>query len=870
MEALAAIGLASNVLQFTEYTSKLFFTAQQLYRSATGTTGETQELERVHKSLRAFSVNFIASNGFHAPIHAEELISESHATALRNLATDCKAVCDELIEVLERLRLADGRWRAFASFKVAMKSMHGNKKIAEMEARIDRFQKAIASHFLPILRYDMDCETCHHQLNLVYSAQQSALMGAVISLRNESYRLSFNQSEKIGHVFEKLSHIEDTLREQQQEDEGQDVGIMAPSASDHQSPQLLGHLRPTSGQSDRTAAKMQVLAESMSSISLTQKTLQDIAREQAFLASLTFPSRPVRHDSIPLAHRETFKWALKSVRPSSPLEGQENDRGQTRLASWLVHGDGIFWVSGKAGSGKSTLMKFIVDHAQTESMLQEWAHPKQAVLASHFFWTAGTSMQKSELGLLRTLLYDVFRICPDLIPETCAERWTEAGTATSCFNTEWTSHELMGILKRIARASSMQVRFCFFVDGLDEFEGNHDDLSATLQALAGSKNFKICLSSRPWNIFEDLFGHDTTRKLYIHELTQKDIQRFTTSRLEGHPLWNSSRFNSNFKASIIEEITERAQGVFLWVFLVTNSLRNGLSNGDTKFDLHSRLRSLPTDLDKFFKHMLGLVDPIYWEKMAHTLRIAINAKEPLHFLIFNMIEQEYDKSQSEELWCDLNDLDKIIMDPEEYECDQCRRRINARCGGLMSINPSGKVEFLHRTVRDFLLLREISDYLEAKSSVSFKPNIITLRAFISVVQTNPDSFAFRFLGRRETLRQALQYANDALEEDHDAAFAELEGFNLWAHSELFETNSESENTSPLEQMFRQEVLKAGIEEFVHMKLQDSKSYFDNLGYSPLNLVLKEGSLTPKHIRIVASLIKADKTLKIHDPVSKFI
>lgn len=68
-----------------------------------------------------------------------------------------------------------------------------------------------------------------------------------------------------------------------------------------------------------------------------------------------------------------------------------------------------------------------------------------------------------------------------------------------------------------------------------------------------------------------------------------------------------------------KHVVERAQGVFLLVFLVTRSLRDGLGNGDPIRGLQQRLKALPTDVEQSFLHMLGLVDRFYHRSMARTL-----------------------------------------------------------------------------------------------------------------------------------------------------------------------------------------------------------------------------------------------------------
>jgi hypothetical protein len=44
-----------------------------------------------------------------------------------------------------------------------------------------------------------------------------------------------------------------------------------------------------------------------------------------------------------------------------------------RFIEWLSSGDGIFHISGKLGSGKSTLMKYLFNHPRTKIELSRWA-----------------------------------------------------------------------------------------------------------------------------------------------------------------------------------------------------------------------------------------------------------------------------------------------------------------------------------------------------------------------------------------------------------------------------------------------------------------------------------------------------------------
>jgi hypothetical protein len=199
------------------------------------------------------------------------------------------------------------------------------------------------------------------------------------------------------------------------------------------------------------------LENKMSQLDLSR---QDLITQQAILGSLSFENRPARHSSIPQAHKETFKWIFKN-----PYTTNES----TKFRAWLREGEGFFWISGKPGSGKSTLMKYIAESDTTKGELLKWSYPKRTVVGCHYFWSPGAPIQKSQEGLLRTLLYDIFRQCPEQIEPSCDSRWS--GNRDD----EWTVSELHQVLGRVSRGQDLPFNFCFFIDGMDEYEGDHID-----------------------------------------------------------------------------------------------------------------------------------------------------------------------------------------------------------------------------------------------------------------------------------------------------------------------------------------------------------------------------------------------------------
>lgn len=478
--------------------------------------------------------------------------------------------------------------------------------------------------------------------------------------------------------------------------------------------------------SDVASASTQMadLEKTMSQLEISRES---VGRDLALVRSLSFKARTIRHDAIPVAHQETFQWVFNAKdHENGTADSKKPQVGD--LAHWLEARDGTFWVSGKPGSGKSTFMKFIEDHPQTKKALAQWSYPHPVFIASHYFWSPGTDMQKSQQGLLQSLLYDVFSRCPELGQVACPTRWASRENDAQG---PWTLPELLATLKAISTQAQVKCKFCFFIDGLDEFKGDHIDFCDDLMALMGSPNVKFCVSSRPWNVFEDAFGEDSTRKLYIHELTKSDIAKYTKDRLHQHRRWRLLASRTPRAEGLVNTIMEKSQGVFLWVFIVTKILRESLTNDDSFSDLQKRVESFPVDLEPFFKQILESVPTFYKEKMVMTLQIALAAKEPLDAVIYSFNDEADDGFDQ-----GLDTLNPEY-DPEVIRArhEQVARRLNGRCRCLLEMNFLGQIDFLHRTVADFLRTSEMSDYLSERTPHGFCPNLAIFKAHTAWLKT---------------------------------------------------------------------------------------------------------------------------------------
>ncbi|KAK2010211.1 hypothetical protein LZ32DRAFT_563385 [Colletotrichum eremochloae] len=344
---------------------------------------------------------------------------------------------------------------------------------------------------------------------------------------------------------------------------------------------------------------------------------QNQATVVAILTSLRFTQIKERQNEIPKAHRQTFEWIF-------------SDNSPVYLSPWLRNSSGLFWITGKPGSGKSTLMKFILGHEQTTLLAECWASPEPLIVASHFFWSAGTSIQKSQEGLLRTLLFQILMKCPEIIPLVCPTRYSDPFKRLE----SWGIDELSEVFGRLKDIRPLPSRILLLIDGLDEYNGIFGDLVQFLRSTSASPYIKICCASRPWPVFLNGF-ESVSGRIHMHELTANDMMRYVRDTLDQNSNFEMLKQSQETEAAkLVKDIAEKSEGVFFWVSLVVKSLLRGLDNGDDLAVLQQRLSEFPSDLDRFFQRMLDTIDGVYKENVAMVFSMLLLASSSLPLVLF--------------------------------------------------------------------------------------------------------------------------------------------------------------------------------------------------------------------------------------------
>lgn len=337
-----------------------------------------------------------------------------------------------------------------------------------------------------------------------------------------------------------------------------------------------------------------------------------------------------RESRIKAAHARTFKWVLEP--PTT-----ENENSCSSLVDWLEGDERIYWITGKPGSGKSTLLKYICKDPRTQKYLKNWAKGQPLIEASFYFWNSGSSIQMSQAGLLRSLLYQALRAKPSLISSVLPRRW-QIFNLLGIDNRQWELSELKEGLEAVMRlAAEAPFKLCLFIDGMDECSGKLKDLVDFVKSSGSHENVKLCIASRPWVVFEDGFAQGPN--LRLQDLTYPDIFAFTTESLQSSSDFRSLLIReSNFGSQLVTDIAKKSCGVFLWVALVVKSLIEDISDCGRICDLQKRLEGIPDDLEDLYRKMLDSIDTNYVEHAFQLFSITREAQGRLSVLALSFAD----------------------------------------------------------------------------------------------------------------------------------------------------------------------------------------------------------------------------------------
>lgn len=362
--------------------------------------------------------------------------------------------------------------------------------------------------------------------------------------------------------------------------------------------------------------------------------IEALAVDNSVLRRLYFDDMYKREDTITNATEGTFDWLLTSEDPpastTTPIQTVCGDEPKTlrkwreeyeherrlqsaaNISDFLGHDGGVFFLRGKPGSGKSTLMKYLTvgrGKQKVDQKLRKWTGEKNLIRVSTMFLLHGSPLQRSLEGFYRTFFFELFCQCPDLVDILFPDCATP-GCHQDSYRSSLRLEALQGAWERFLSIRHHAARrICLFVDGLDELEGNSGDrlrFARTLSNWAESDDIKLICSGRPNAEFNMVFDQPH-RIINLQDLTKADIREILMKRFE--EVRDFSDLTVDNIEEIANEISDQSEGVILWAVLVGRNLEDDIIHGKHFTAMKRTIQTLPPGIEDLFNGM--------WQDIRH-------------------------------------------------------------------------------------------------------------------------------------------------------------------------------------------------------------------------------------------------------------
>ncbi|KAM5342893.1 hypothetical protein ACJ41O_013859 [Fusarium nematophilum] len=380
-----------------------------------------------------------------------------------------------------------------------------------------------------------------------------------------------------------------------------------------------------------------------------------------------------RFHDIDAAAKGTCKWLLR----------------HETCTSWASCDRGLLWIKGKPGSGKSTLLRHVLNDVMEIPNTGEGT-----LILSFFFHGRGTELHKTPLGLFRSLLHQLLRQVPEALTDLVAtfqQRCESIGKPGE----KWQWHP--GELPRLFESSLLKVLrtrpVWLFVDALDECGQKNAvklvrEFKSLLQALLSTgSQFRICFTCRHYPILDQACQFE----ICLEDENRQDVSTYVRAQLSVSRVLAASK--------ILDLVTKRAQGVFIWAHLVVDRILDLDNGGAGLKKIEDEIYSIPPDLDDLYHDLIRDMGP-------DSLKL-------VQWICFAMRPLSLDELR----WAMLVDAD--CPHRSLYECqtagdypsddDGMKRRVQTLSRGLAEVTSDAKIaQFIHQSVTDFFVEKDLS------------------------------------------------------------------------------------------------------------------------------------------------------------------
>ncbi|KAH9052696.1 hypothetical protein EDB87DRAFT_1826064 [Lactarius vividus] len=348
----------------------------------------------------------------------------------------------------------------------------------------------------------------------------------------------------------------------------------------------------------------------------------------------------------------------------------------------------LLWIHGKPGSGKSVICSSIIQDIMVV------CEAGSAILAYFYFDFKDLSKQT----------------CRDLLLSLVSQLSTSSSLYCGILHHVYTSHKkgahqpsddtLKECLKEMLRLPGQGPIF-IVLDALDECPNSsgipspRDEVLQLVKELVelDLQALHICVTSRPEVDIRAVLEPLAFRSVSLHNQSgqQTDIADYVQSVVNSSPSTAMRRWRADDKKLVIETLTERADGMFRWVFCQLEALRHCFPPNIRRF-----LNELPETLDETYERILRGINKTQQDDARRLLQCLAVAVRPLRVEeLAELLAFDFEASSS-------GGIPKL---KDDWRWDDQEEAVLLTCSSLIAVVPDGDsrvVQFSHFSVKEYL------------------------------------------------------------------------------------------------------------------------------------------------------------------------
>lgn len=412
-----------------------------------------------------------------------------------------------------------------------------------------------------------------------------------------------------------------------------------------------------------------------------------LTKDAGYLQALSFGEMDNRHHGIAHSYPNTLNWV--DQHPS--------------YIKWLAQDSGILGIRGPPGSGKSTVLTYIVKELNED---QKGSH----LCISYFNSMRGSQLEHSRVGMYRSLLHQLLSQDPSsghrlwLLAEHKNRLHEDNGTPF-----EWEIDELREafISALLTASKNTNRRIRMFVDALDE-AGNEEarEIIADFREIMRdvgriASRLSICFSCRHYPVIAVNNGLE----IRVDENNRNGIARYVSGKLNSAIAVLHSKVPPVWTESLSSDITKRASGSFIWAVLVVERVVEYLLSGSPLAEIPGVLNELPEGIEYLYRNiLLKALEHHSPDEILGLFQWILLAERPLTLQELRYARASDDTFMTSELSCCEDSKGFVRDDSAMYSLI---KSLTAELAEIKTVvgwdgQESTTVQLIHQSVGDFL------------------------------------------------------------------------------------------------------------------------------------------------------------------------